>query len=139
MAIDKVQEFALAFPHIREDEVLSCLHGAGIVHLTSYTPSTDSQGGADAALSLDVCRPEREQSLSHIADELGLASATLSFFAEVNPVTKGLVLSFFPDEVYVSVADYEQDRFDGFKQWLHGHDAQCACTESPTGGTASSR
>jgi V/A-type H+-transporting ATPase subunit I len=105
MAIDKVQEFALAFPHIREDDVLSCLHGAGIVHLTSYTPSIDSQSGADAAMSLDVCRQEREQSLSHIGDELGLASGTLSFFAGVNPVTKGLVLSFFPDEVYVSVAD----------------------------------
>ncbi|MBA4365278.1 MAG: hypothetical protein C0398_04645 [Coprothermobacter sp.] len=105
MAIDRVQEFALAFPHNREDEVLSCLYGAGMVHLTSYTPSNDSQIGAAAAFSLDVCRPEREQSLSHIAEELELASATLSFFAEVNPVTKGLVLSFFPDEVYVSVTD----------------------------------
>jgi V/A-type H+-transporting ATPase subunit I len=105
MAIDRVQEFALAFPHNREDEVLSCLYGAGMVHLTSYTPSNDSQSGAAAAFSLDVCRPEREQSLSHIAEELELASATLLFFAELNPVTKGLVLSFFPDEVYVSVAD----------------------------------
>lgn len=105
MAIDRVQEFALAFPHNREDEVLSCLYGAGMVHLTSYTPSDDSQSGAAAAFSLDVCRSEREQSLSHVAEELELASATLSFFAEVNPVTKGLVLSFFPDEVYVSVAD----------------------------------
>jgi len=105
MAIDRVQEFALAFPHNREDEVLSCLYGAGMVHLTSYTPSDDFQSGAAAAFSLDVCRPEREQSLSHVAEELELASATLSFFAEVNPVTKGLVLSFFPDEVYVSVAD----------------------------------
>jgi V/A-type H+-transporting ATPase subunit I len=105
MAIDRVQEFALAFPHNREDEVLSCLYGAGMVHLTSYTPSNDSQSGAAAAFSLDVCRPEREQSLSHIAEELELASVTLLFFAEVNPVTKGLVLSFFPDEVYVSVTD----------------------------------
>ena len=105
MAIDRIQEFALAFPHNREDDVLSCLHAAGMVHLTSYTPSDDSQGGADAALSLDVCRPARERSLSHVAEELDLAGATLSFFAEVNPVTKGLVLSFFPDEVYVSVAD----------------------------------
>lgn len=105
MAIDRVQEFALAFPHNREDEVLSCLYGAGMVHLTSYTPSDDSQSGAAAAFSLDVCRPEREQSLSHVAEELELASATLSFFAEVDPVTKGLVRSFFPDEVYVGVAD----------------------------------
>lgn len=105
MAIDRIQEFALAFPHNREDDVLSCLHAAGIVHLTSYIPSGDSQVGADAALSLDVCRPAREQSLSHIADELGLASATLSYFAEVDPVAKGLVLSFFPDEVYVSLAE----------------------------------
>ncbi|MCX6084989.1 MAG: hypothetical protein NTX94_00930 [Caldiserica bacterium] len=43
--------------------------------------------------------------MSHIAEELDLASATLSYFAEVDPVTKGLVLSFFPDEVYVSLAD----------------------------------
>ncbi|RIE16621.1 V-type ATP synthase subunit I [Candidatus Cryosericum septentrionale] len=43
--------------------------------------------------------------MSHVAEELELASATLSFFAEVDPVTKGLVQSFFPDEVYVSVAD----------------------------------
>jgi hypothetical protein len=105
MAIDRVQEFALAFPHNREDEVLSCLYGAGMVHLTSYIPSDDSQSGAAAAFSLDVCRPEREQSLSHVAEELELASATLSFFAEVKPATKGLVLSFFPDEVYVSAAD----------------------------------
>jgi len=105
MAIDRIKEFALAFPHNREDGVLSCLHAAGIVHLTSYTPSDDSQLGADAALSLDVCRPAREQLLSHIAEELDLASATLSYFAEVDPVTKGLVLSFFPDEVYVSLAD----------------------------------
>jgi len=105
MAIDRVQEFALAFPHNREDEVLSCLYGAGMVHLTSYVPSDDSQSGAAAAFSLDVCRPEREQSLSHVAEELELASATLSFFAEVKPATKGLVLSFFPDEVYVSAAD----------------------------------
>jgi V/A-type H+-transporting ATPase subunit I len=105
MAIDRVQEFALAFPHNREDEVLSCLYGAGMVHLTSYISSDDSQSGAAAAFSLDVCRPEREQSLSHVAEELELASATLSFFAEVKPVTKGLILSFFPDEVYVSAAD----------------------------------
>jgi V/A-type H+-transporting ATPase subunit I len=104
MAIDKVREFALAFPHDREDQVLSCLFGAGMVHLTSYTPSDDSQIDTTALSSLDICRLEREQSLSHTAEELELASATLSFFAEVDPVTKGLVQSFFPDEVYVSAA-----------------------------------
>jgi V/A-type H+-transporting ATPase subunit I len=104
MAIDKVREFALAFPHNREDQVLSCLFGAGMVHLTSYTPSDDSQIDTAALSSLDICRLEREQSLSHAAEELELASATLSFFAEVDPVTKGLVQSFFPDEVYVSAA-----------------------------------
>jgi vacuolar-type H+-ATPase subunit I/STV1 len=105
MAIDRVQEFALAFPHNREDDVLSCLYSAGMVHLTSYTPSDDSQIDTAAPSSLDICRLEREQSLSHVAEELELASATLAFFAEVDPVTKGLVQSFFPDEVYVSVAD----------------------------------
>lgn len=105
MAIDKVQEFALAFPHLREDKVLSYLFGAGMVHLTSYTPSNDSQTDTAAPTSLDVCRPEREQALNRIAEELELADATLSFFAEIDPVTKGLVQSFFPDEVYVSVAD----------------------------------
>jgi V/A-type H+/Na+-transporting ATPase subunit I len=105
MAIDRVQEFALAFPHNREDDVLSCLYSAGMVHLTSYTPSDDSQIDTAAPSSLDICRPEREQSLSHVAEESELASATLAFFAEVDPVTKGLVQSFFPDEVYVSVAD----------------------------------
>ena len=105
MAIDRVQEFALALPHNREDEVLSCLFGAGMVHLTSYTPTDDAQIDRAAPPSLDVCRPDREQSLNRIAEELELAHATLSFFAEVDPVTKGLVQSFFPDEVYVSVAD----------------------------------
>jgi V/A-type H+/Na+-transporting ATPase subunit I len=105
MAIDRVQEFALAFPHNREDDVLSCLYSAGMVHLTSYTPSDDSQIDTAAPSSLDICRPEREQSLSHVAEESELASATLAFFAQVDPVTKGLVQSFFPDEVYVSVAD----------------------------------
>jgi V/A-type H+-transporting ATPase subunit I len=105
MAIDRVQEFALAFPHNREDEVLSRLYDAGMVHLTSYTPSDDSETVPSALSSLDVCRPQREESLSHVTEELELASATLSFFAEVDPVTKGLVRSFFPDEVYVGVAD----------------------------------
>ena len=105
MAIDRVQEFALALPHNREDEVLSCLFGAGMVHLTSYTPSDDAQIDRAAPPSLDVCRPDREQSLNRIAEELELAHATLSYFNEVDPVTKGLVQSFFPDEVYVNVAD----------------------------------
>ncbi len=105
MAIDRVQEFALAFSHNKEDEVLSCLYSAGMVHLTSYTPPDDAQPDAATQSSLDVCRPERERSLSHVAEELELAGATLSFFGEVDPVTKGLVQSFFPDEVYVSADD----------------------------------
>jgi len=105
MAIDRVQEFALAFPHNREDEVLSCLYAVGMVHLTSYTPSDDSQIDMAAPSSLDVCCRQREQSLGHVAEELELASATLAYFAEVDPVTKGLVQSFFPDEVYVSLVD----------------------------------
>ena len=105
MAIDRVREFALAFPHNREDQVLSCLFGAGMLHLTSYTPSDDSPIDTAVLSSLDICRLERERSLSHVAEELELASATLSFFAEVDPVTKGLIQSFFPDEVYVNVAD----------------------------------
>src|SRR5664280_2600892 len=105
MAIDKVQEFALAFSHSREDEVLSCLFGAGMVHLTSYTPSDDSQIDTAAPPSRDVCRLQREESLRHVAEELELARATLSYFNEVDPVSKGLIQSFFPDEVYVSSAD----------------------------------
>src|SRR5664280_3627170 len=105
MAIDKVQEFALAFSHNREDGVLSCLFGAGMVHLTSYTPSDDSQIDTAVPASRDVCRLQREESLRHVAEELELARATLSYFNEVDPVSKGLVQSFFPDEVYVSVAD----------------------------------
>ncbi len=111
MAIDKVQEFALAFSHKREDDVLSCLYGAGIVHLTSYIPSTDSDASiatAPPSDSLDVCRFRREQSLSHIADELELAGGVLAFFSEVDPVSKGLVRSFFPDEVYVSSQDLKK-------------------------------
>ena len=77
MAIDKVQEFALAFPHNREDGVLSCLYGAGIVHLTSYTPSDDSEPDKAAPSSLDTCGPDRERSLSHVAEELELANSTL--------------------------------------------------------------
>ncbi len=95
MAIDRVKEFALAFPHNMEDEVLSCLYNAGMVHLTSYTSSNDSQTVPSAPSSRDACRPQREESLGHIAEELELASATLSFFAEVDPLTKGLVQSFF--------------------------------------------
>ena len=105
MGIDRVQEFALAFPHNKEDGVLSCLYGAGIVHLTSYTPSDGSEPDKTTPSSLDTCGPERERSLSHVAEELELANSTLSYFAEVDPVTKGLVQSFFPDEVYVSTAD----------------------------------
>ncbi|MGB9667299.1 MAG: hypothetical protein ACPL2N_08300, partial [Candidatus Cryosericum sp.] len=105
MAIDRLQEFALAFPHNREDAVLSRLYQAGIVHLTSYVPSVDSNSAGAvlaASDSVDVLRAEREESLRHIADELGLINATLSFFSEIEPMTKGLVRSFFPDEVYVS-------------------------------------
>jgi V/A-type H+-transporting ATPase subunit I len=105
MAIDRVQEFALAFSHSREDEVLSCLFGAGMVHLTSYAPSDGSQIDMAVPASRDVCRLQREESLRHVAEELELAHATLSYFNEVDPVSKGLVQSFFPDEVYVSAAD----------------------------------
>ncbi len=107
MAIDKVQEFALAFPHRSEDAVLARLFDAGIVHLTSYTPSEDAAGEEAPVASTDVCKIQREESLHRIAEELELANATLSFFAEVDPITKGLVQSFFPDEVYVSASDME--------------------------------
>jgi len=105
MAIDRIQEFALAFSHSREDEVLSCLFGAGMVHLISYIPSDDSQVDTAVPVSGDVCRLQREESLRHVAEELELARATLSYFNEVDPVSKGLIQSFFPDEVYVSSAD----------------------------------
>ncbi|MEN6387555.1 MAG: hypothetical protein ABFD13_01520 [Candidatus Cryosericum sp.] len=107
MAIDKVQEFALAFPHRSEDVVLTCLFNAGIVHLTSYVASEDATGEEAPLASPDVCRIQREESLHRIGEELELANATLSFFAEVDPITKGLVQSFFPDEVYVSASDME--------------------------------
>ncbi len=105
MAIDKVQEFALAFPHRGEDEILSRLYASDIVHLTSYTPAeapVDEQTGES---SLDVCRAAREQTLSRISEQLDLVNATLAFAAEVDPVVKGLVQSFFPDEIYVSSSD----------------------------------
>lgn len=105
MAIDSVQEFALAFPHHGEDVVLTRLFDAGIVHLTSYTLSEDPSVDDVSLSSRDTCRPQREKSLHHVADELELADATLAFFAEVDPITKGLVQSFFPDEVYVSASD----------------------------------
>lgn len=116
MAIDRLQEFALAFPHTQEDTVLSRLYQAGIVHLTSYVPSVDSNS-ASAVLAVsdlaDVLRAEREESLRHIADELGLINATLSFFSEIEPMTKGLVRSFFPDEVYVSHEGLEKTGASG--------------------------
>ncbi|MHB8071730.1 MAG: V-type ATP synthase subunit I [Candidatus Cryosericum sp.] len=105
MAIDRVQEFALAFAHRSEDAVLTRLFDAGIAHLTSYTPPEGASADEVPASSPDVCRLQREESLHHVADELELANATLSFFAEVDPATKGLVQSFFPDEVYVSASD----------------------------------
>ncbi|MCX6098085.1 MAG: hypothetical protein NTZ77_06410 [Caldiserica bacterium] len=77
-----------------------------MVHLTSYTTSEDAAADSVAASSsLDVCRPQREESLRNVTEQLELAGSTLSYFAEVDPVTKGLVQSFFPDEVYVSAAD----------------------------------
>jgi V/A-type H+/Na+-transporting ATPase subunit I len=105
MAIDRVQEFALAFPHRCEDMVLTRLFDAGIAHLTSFTSPEETSVDEVPTSSPDVCRPQREESLRHVADELELANATLSFFAEIDPATKGLVQSFFPDEVYVSVSD----------------------------------
>jgi len=124
MAIDRIQEFALAFPHSREDGVLSCLFGAGMVHLTSYTPSDDSQIDTAVPASRDVCRLQREESLRHVAEELELARATLSYFNEVDPVSKGLVQSFFPDEVYVSVADMRRTASmtsgRGYADMMHG-------------------
>jgi len=124
MAIDRVQEFALAFPHNREDGVLSCLFGAGMVHLTSYTPSDDAQIDTAVPASRDVCRLQREESLRHVAEELELARATLSYFNEVDPVSKGLVQSFFPDEVYVSAADMRRTASmtsgRGYADMMHG-------------------
>jgi len=105
MAIDKVQEFALAFPHRSEDAVLACLFNAGIAHLTSYTPAEDTPADEALTSSSDVCRAQREESLHRTAEELELADATLAFFAEVDPITKGLVQSFFPDEVYISPSE----------------------------------
>ena len=124
MAIDRVQEFALAFPHNREDGVLSCLFGAGMAHLTSYTPSDDFQIDTAVPASRDVCRLQREESLRHVAEELELARATLSYFNEVDPVSKGLVQSFFPDEVYVSAADMRRTASmtsgRGYADMMHG-------------------
>jgi V/A-type H+-transporting ATPase subunit I len=124
MAIDRIQEFALAFPHNREDGVLSCLFGAGMVHLTSYTPSDDSQIDTAVPASRDVCRLQREESLRHVAEELELARATLLYFNEVDPVSKGLVQSFFPDEVYVSAADMRRTASmtsgRGYADMMHG-------------------
>ena len=104
MAIDSVLEFAAAFPHRKEDEVLSALFGAGLVHLTSYTPSLETPVSEATAVE-DVRRSERERALAEVARELDLVSATLAFFAEIDPPQKGLVQSFFPDETYVSRED----------------------------------
>ncbi len=104
MAIDSVLEFAAAFPHRKEDEVLSALFDAGLVHLTSYTPSREAPVSQVPAVE-DVHRPEREISLAEVARELDLASATLAFFAEIDPPQTSLVQSLFPDETYVTRED----------------------------------
>jgi V/A-type H+-transporting ATPase subunit I len=104
MAIDSVLEFAAAFPHRKEDEVLSALFGAGLVHLTSYTPSSEAPLAQVPGVE-DVRRSEREVALAEVARDLDLASATLAFFAEIDPPQKGLVQSFFPDETYVTRED----------------------------------
>lgn len=105
MAIDKVQEFALAFSHRDEDRVLSLLFKANAVHLTSYTSSEEELSVSDNEVSCDVCKPEREQALSDVKDEIERVKNCLAFFNEVEPVTRGLVQSFFPDEVYVTLDD----------------------------------
>jgi V/A-type H+-transporting ATPase subunit I len=105
MAIDRLQEFALAFPHRGEDKVLASLYASDIVHLTSYTPAETSHREASDNVSLDANRTAREKTLGRIAEQLDLAHATLAFVAEVDPLTKGLVQSFFPDEIYVNSAD----------------------------------
>jgi len=104
MAIDSVLEFAAAFPHRKEDEVLSALFSAGLVHLTSYTPSPEAPVSEVPAVE-DTHRPERDVALAEVARELDLVSATLAFFAEIDPPQKGLVQSFFPDETYVTRED----------------------------------
>jgi V/A-type H+-transporting ATPase subunit I len=108
MAIDRVQEFALAFPHRGEDKALASLYTSDIVHLTSYTPAEASPSEQSGEPSLDVCRVARDQALSQITEQLDLVNATLAFLAEIDPVTKGLVQSFFPDEIYISSADLKK-------------------------------
>jgi V/A-type H+-transporting ATPase subunit I len=108
MAIDRVQEFALAFPHRGEDKALASLYASDIVHLTSYTPAEAPPSEQSGEPSLDVCRTAREQALSQISEQLDLVNATLTFLAEVDPITKGLVQSFFPDEIYISSADLKK-------------------------------
>jgi len=66
MAIDSVLEFAAAFPHRKEDEVLSALFGAGLVHLTSYTPSSEAPLPQVPGVE-DVRRSEREVALAEVA------------------------------------------------------------------------
>jgi len=89
MAIDKVQEFALAFPHRSEDVVLSRLFNAGIVHLTSYVAPEDATGEEVRLASPDVCRIQREESLHRIGEDLELANATLSFSLKSIPLPRG--------------------------------------------------
>lgn len=99
MAIDKVHRFVLAVPQREEDNTLKALYASNIIHLATIDRET-------AKASIDVVqeakRPEMDAALTRISEQIELVNETLSFFAEIDPITHGLVESFFSDEIYVT-------------------------------------
>lgn len=99
MAIDKVHRFVLAVPQRDEDNTLKALYASNIVHLAAIDRET---AGASVDVVNEVERPETDAALTRISEQIELVSETLSFFAEIDPITHGLVESFFSDEIYVT-------------------------------------
>lgn len=96
MAIDRLQEVALAFPQDEENEVLGRLYDREILHITEATAETAEQ----AALP-PISAEQRKLHLDDIELQLQSVNKTLTFLDSMEPRTKGLVESFFPDEIYV--------------------------------------
>lgn len=96
MAIDKLQEVALAFPHGEEGKVLDCLYDRAILHVVDVPGSTPEQTEASATPA-----DQRKRRLDDIEGQLQLVEKALTFLNGVEPRTKSLVESFFPDEIYV--------------------------------------
>jgi V/A-type H+-transporting ATPase subunit I len=117
MAIDRVQEFAFAFPHRQEGAALSRLFDAGIVHLTGAI-GVDLRASS-AAPSASATQTTLDADVLHIAEALVLTDTALAFLDEQKPSSRGLVQSFFPNEVYVTATELVHTSSRDYTPLLH--------------------